>query len=160
MTTGITAKKLVRGGGIILLFIVIFGYGILKAGDIIFGIKLTVVGISDGMQATEPILSFGGTAKRAKAITVDGRIVPAAQDGTWKDTIALLPGYNVVTISTTDKFGRTTLTRYRVFYDAPLIPPVILPTVTPDESDTTPQVDGKETSTPSSPSGQTDSSVQ
>jgi hypothetical protein len=125
MTTGMTAKKLVRGTSIILLIIVILGYGVWKSQDVLFGIKLTVTGIKDGMTATNPLVTFGGVAKHVKDIMVDGRIVPTAQDGSWSDTVALLPGYNVITVTAADKFNRTKSTQYRLFYDAPFTAPAI-----------------------------------
>jgi len=137
MTSGITGKNLVRYGSIIFFFIVIVGYGIWISRDLLFGIRLVVSGISDGMSTTEPIVEFSGRAEHARGITVDGRIVSLTEDGTWKDTIALLPGDNYVTISAEDKFGRTTSDEYRVYYNAP--PPPAKTEPVPAPSPTTPE---------------------
>jgi len=132
MTRGITAKKLVRYGSIILLFIVIVGYGLWRSRDLLFGIRLSISGIKDGMTATDPLLSFSGTAYHAKAITVNLRPVSVAENGTWGDTIALLPGYNIVTVSVTDKFGRVISKNYRLYYTAPPPPAAsVLPDTAP-----------------------------
>jgi hypothetical protein len=112
----ITAKKIVRYGSMILLFVVIAGYGIWISRDLLFGIKVSVIGIHDGMSTSEPLLSLSGTAKHASDVTLDGRIMPVDQDGAWHDTIALESGYNIVTIGAGDRFGRKTTTEYRVYY--------------------------------------------
>ena len=136
MTNEITAKKILRNLGIIALFVIIIGYGVWKSRDVLFGIDFTVTGITDGMRTTEPLLSFSGVASRANTVTVDGRTVPGAQDGTWKDTVALLPGYNVITITTTDKFGKTKAYIYRLYYDEPT--PLPVPEATPAPVSPTP----------------------
>lgn len=116
MVTGIYAKKFVRTLGFVLLFAVIIGYGVWKSRDILFGIKLTVTGIQNGMETSEPLLSFSGTAKHVSNLAVNGQTIAAAEDGSWQDTIALLPGYNVITVTATDKFDRTIRKAYQVFY--------------------------------------------
>jgi hypothetical protein len=113
----ITAKKVVSYGSVILLIAIIIGYGIWRSRDLLFGIKLTATGISDGMTTTESLLDFSGTAHHANGITVNGETVPLSGDGEWHDTIALLDGYNVVTVTATDRFGRTISKTYRVYYN-------------------------------------------
>ena len=117
----LTAKKIVSYFSILLLLIAIVGYGIWRSRDILFGITLSVTGITDGMNTTEPILKFGGLARHVKSISVDGRIVPASENGDWTDTISLLPGYNIITIVATDKFNRIKSDEYRVYYTSPKV---------------------------------------
>ena len=133
MTRGITAKKVVSWGSFILLFIVIGGYGIWRGRDLLFGIRISTVGITDGMTATSPVLEFSGTARKASGIQVDGEQVALSEDGTWQDSLALLDGYNIVTVAATDKFGRTTAKSYRVYYAEPAQPAVPAPTPTPTQ---------------------------
>ncbi len=119
MTRGITAKRLVRWISIILLIALIGGYGIWRSRDLLFGIRLSVTGITDGMTATSEVLNLSGTAKHANSLSLDGRTVPLTESGTWQDTILLLPGSNVITIAATDKFQRTIFKEYNVVYIAP-----------------------------------------
>ena len=119
MTRGITAKKLVSWGSIVLLFVVIGGYGILRSRDLLFGIRMSTTGISDGMTATTDTLEFSGIAKHARGIKVNGQTISISEDGAWHDSLALLSGYNIVTVTATDRFGRTTVKGYRVYYPTP-----------------------------------------
>ncbi len=136
MVTGIYAKKLVRTLGFVLLFAIIIGYGVWRSRDILFGINLTVAGIQNGMETKEPLLSFSGTAKHVSNLAVNGQTIAAAEDGSWQDTIALLPGYNVITISATDKFDRTIKKTYQVFYVVEKIP--LQPVLETPETEETP----------------------
>lgn len=112
----LTAKKIIQYGSIIIVLFGIIGYGIWQSRDILFGITDTVTGITDGASQEEPILDFGGTAYHASTITVNGRIVPLAENGIWHDTLALLPGYNTIEIRVTDRFKRTKTKIYHLYY--------------------------------------------
>ena len=115
----ITAKSALTWGSILLLFVVIVGYGMWISRDLLFGIKISVAGISDGMSVSSPLIDLSGTARRATGVTVDGDPVSIDQNGAWQDTLALVPGYSIVTIGATDKFGRTKTVMYRVYYKTP-----------------------------------------
>ena len=119
MRQDFSVKKVLSTGGILLLFIVVIGYGIWISHDLLFGISMSVTGITDGMTAKTALLDLSGRAKHANDVTLDGRTVAIDQNGVWHDTIALLPGYNIVTVGATDKFGRTMTKSYRVYYTAP-----------------------------------------
>ncbi len=93
------------------------GYGIWRSRDLLFGIRLNVAGITDGMTTTSEVLNLSGAARHANGLLINGRLVPLAEDGTWQDSIVLLPGYNIITISAMDKFQRTTNHEYRVTYN-------------------------------------------
>lgn len=110
------AKRTLTIGGGIFLAILILGYGVWISRDLLFGIQSTVSGITDGTSASEQILSLSGRARHAAKVTLDGRTLAIDLDGRWTDTIALLPGYNVLTVSATDKFGRVQTHSYRVYY--------------------------------------------
>lgn len=113
------AKRLLTIGGSVLLCVLIVGYGIWISRDLLFGITSRVSGITDGMATTESLISLEGRARRAGKVTLNGRMVAIDQKGSWTDTIALLPGYNVITITATDKFSRTKAASYRVYYTGP-----------------------------------------
>ena len=93
------------------------------------------MGITDGMSTTTQLLTFGGKAIHAIDVNVNGQKIALAQDGTWTDTIALMPGYNLITLIATDKFKRTTTESYKINYNAPsekipVIPPKLAPNTT------------------------------
>ncbi len=118
MAEGITAKRLLRTGGPMLLALLIAAYGIWQGRDLLFGIRLRVEGISDGMRAASPVLALSGVARHGSGMTVNGRFVPVAESGAWSDTIALLPGTNVITLAAADKFKRQRTRAYTVFYSS------------------------------------------
>ena len=124
MNRGITGKKLVKFISLGLLFAIIIGYGIGRGRDLIFGIRLSVTGIQDNQSVTDPILNLSCQAYHAVAITVNGRTVSIEEDGVWKDIIALVPGYNIITVAARDKFDRITSQQFTVNYKPPSKPDV------------------------------------
>lgn len=119
MTKGITGKKLLSIISLTLLFIIIIGYGIWKGRDLLFGIRMSISGIQNNETVTSSVLDLSGNAYHAIAITVNGRTVSVEENGAWNDTIALLDGYNIITISAKDKFNRITSRMFTVNYQAP-----------------------------------------
>jgi hypothetical protein len=127
MTRVLTAKHILRYGSILLLFIAICGYGIWQSRDLLFGIRLKIYGVASGQSFTGSILPLSGVAKHAVRITLDGADVPVADDGTWKDTVLLEPGYNTITITATDKFKKVITKEFVVYYKTPPAPIKIEP---------------------------------
>ncbi len=119
MTKGMTAKKMVRIVGIVMLFVVVVGYGIWGGKDLLFGIHFKSLNITDGMRAETSPIEIIGIAPRAKNITIDGGPISVGEDGSFHDTRALLPGYNSITISASDKFGQTITKNFQVYYPPP-----------------------------------------
>lgn len=98
------AKKIVRITSIAAFFLFIIGFGLYQSYDLIFGVKIKNVNLTDGATYTTPAIDVTGTAKNAKLLTLNGREISVDKDGNFKETIALLPGYNIVSIKATDKF--------------------------------------------------------
>ena len=128
---GIITKKLLTYGSLTLLGLVIFGYSLSRASDLLFGIRLSVRGLTDGESVMGPTLALSGAAPHAIGITIDGNPVSIDTAGAWNDTVVLLPGYNSIRVSAADKFGRDISNQYAIYYDAPqpaIVPLPVVPT--------------------------------
>lgn len=110
------AKKIVKIVGFSVFFILIIIYAIFISKDLIFGIKIREVNLSDGAVFTENIVKLSGNAKNAIKLTLNGREISIDQEGNFGETIALLPGYNIVTIKAEDKFGYVDEKNYKLIY--------------------------------------------
>ncbi|MFZ3011688.1 MAG: hypothetical protein WA060_01660 [Minisyncoccia bacterium] len=109
-------KKIVKIAGFSVFFILIILYAIFISKDLIFGIKIREVNLSDGTVFTENIVKLTGNAKNAIKLTLNGREISIDQEGNFGETIALLPGYNIVTIKAEDKFGYVDEKNYKLIY--------------------------------------------
>ena len=95
-------------------FLFVVTYAISKTNAITQGVDLSVNGIEQGRKYTEGFLAITGNAKHAKHLLVNGREVTINQNGDFSDTLVLLPGYNIITVSAEDKFGKVTKKTYEV----------------------------------------------
>jgi len=96
------------------LFILIFIF--FRSYNLIFGVKIKNVNITDGTKYEESVLKITGNAKNAKNVSLNGREVSINKEGDFNETIALLSGYNIITIKAEDKFGNVDEKDYQLIY--------------------------------------------
>ncbi|MEK7588654.1 MAG: hypothetical protein AAB438_02435 [Patescibacteria group bacterium] len=113
------AKKTLRIVLLISLFLFIIVFAFFKSRDLIFGVKITNVSIVDGSKTNEKLLHVTGNAKHAAILTLNGREISLNKQGDFDETIALFPGYNVISINAKDKFGSVDEKNYKLIMEAP-----------------------------------------
>jgi len=80
----------------------------------IHGPSIAISGISNGITVTNPAITISGTALYTKELSVSGRSLPLSTSGTFDETILLHPGYNVISVVGSDRFGKTSSRDYAV----------------------------------------------
>jgi hypothetical protein len=98
-------KKTIKIVGLSIFFVLIIMYAIFVSRDILFGVKIKNVTLTDGATVTESVVKVTGNARNAIKLTLNGREISVDQQGNFYETIALLPGYNIISIRAQDKFG-------------------------------------------------------
>ncbi len=109
-------KKIVKIAGLSIFFILIIIYAFFVSKDLIFGVKIKNVSLVDGAVLTENIIKITGNAKNAINLTLNGREISVDQAGNFNETIALLPGYNIISIIAKDKFGYVDEKNYKLIH--------------------------------------------
>ncbi|MFA5932202.1 MAG: hypothetical protein WC793_02385 [Candidatus Paceibacterota bacterium] len=110
------AKKIVKIVGLSVFFLLIAIFAFFGSKDLIFGVKIRNVNLVDGSTVTDNIVKLTGNAKNAIELTLDGREISVDQGGNFNETIALLPGYNIINIKAKDKFGYVDEKNYKLMY--------------------------------------------
>ncbi len=110
------AKKILKivSLAVFVLFIIVYAFFISK--DLIFGVKIKNVNITDGEKMTDNILKITGNARNAVNLTLNDRVISVDQKGNFDETIALLSGYNVISIKAKDEFGNSDEKNYKLIY--------------------------------------------
>jgi hypothetical protein len=111
-----SAKKIITWGIFIFFILIIVSYAFFTSKDLIFGVKIKDVNLVDGEKVTEEIVEVSGNAKNATELHLNGRLISTDQDKNFNETIALLPGYNVINLTATDKFGNVDVKNYQLIY--------------------------------------------
>lgn len=110
---GKNIKWWVRTGSFVTLFVFILVFSYDKMSFLVKGVEIKAT-ISHGTNSS--IISINGNAKNAIHLTLNGREIFIEKDGTFKEPIALLPGFSVVTLLAQDKFGKTDEKKFEVMY--------------------------------------------
>lgn len=111
-----SAKKIIKIAGLSIFFILIIIYAFFRSKDLIFGVKIKNVNLADGATVTENVMRLTGNAENAVNLILDGREISVDQQGNFDETIALLPGYNIINIKAQDKFGYMDEKNYKIIY--------------------------------------------
>ncbi len=107
-------KKVLKISGFSIFFLLIIVYAFFRSHDLIYGIKIQNVNITDGMKTTVSVIKIIGNAKNAVNITLNGREISINENGDFNETITLLSGYNMINITAKDKFGYVDEKNYQI----------------------------------------------
>ena len=100
--------------GALFIFIALFAF--FGSYDLIFGVKIKDVSIENGATVYESVERITGTAKHAVLLSLNGREISIDKEGNFDETIALSPGYNIISIEAKDKFGSRDQEDYQLIY--------------------------------------------
>lgn len=100
--------------GTFFFFIAIYAFA--RSTDLIFGVKIKNVNLTNGTVFEEGSTKVTGNAENAVNLTLNGREISIDLEGNFEETIALLPGYNIVSIRAVDKFGYSDEKNYKLMY--------------------------------------------
>ena len=90
----------------IVLFIVVL-YGLHEAWPLISGPQLSISSPQKGENFDTNFIKISGTAVHTKGVTLDGGPLLTDQNGHFETTLTLPHGGAILTLSATDRFGRT-----------------------------------------------------
>ena len=99
-------KFWLKSGVLIVFFVIILGYSYYKTKDLFRGVRLEVEGIENGEIISSPDVILTGYAKNAVYVSINDREIFISQEGAFNETLILSSGYNIITITSRDKFGK------------------------------------------------------
>ncbi len=91
-----------------LIALIIVGYAVNRSAAFIAGPVLSVDFPTNGETLEKPVVLLRGYAENIASLTVNGRRIFTNEEGTFRDSLLLLPGYNVITVVAKDRFDRET----------------------------------------------------
>ncbi len=90
-------------------------YGIHEALPLIEGPKINLTSPKNGESFYTGLITISGTAVHTQAVRLDGAPLLTDEYGNFKTTLTLPHGGAILTISATDRFGRTVSEERTVF---------------------------------------------
>lgn len=112
------AKKILAISALAVFFLLILLYAYFRSKDLIFGVQIRNVNLADGSTVAAQVQTVTGNARNAVNLTLNGREISIDQAGDFSESLALLPGYTIISLQATDKFGHTDEKDYQIMYQA------------------------------------------
>ena len=109
-------KKILQISSLSIFFLIIIIYTFFQSRDLIFGVKIKNVNLIDGLKVTENVIKVTGNAKNAINLSLNGREISIDQQGNFEENLALLTGYNIISIKAKDKFGYGDEKNYKIMH--------------------------------------------
>ena len=101
--------------GTLLLIVVLVFYGGVKAWPILRGPSIEIANPNEYSIAPRGLVALSGIAKHTETLTLNGALLLIDQEGRFEKTLLLGSGGAILSLTATDRFGRTT-TEKRVIY--------------------------------------------
>jgi Glucodextranase, domain B len=95
------------------LFLVIGIFSYMKMAFVLNGVQINA-NIEHGDGTSLAVVS--GKAPNANFISLNGREIFIDKDGSFSEKVALIPGFSVITIDATDKFGNSKEKEFQLVY--------------------------------------------
>jgi hypothetical protein len=95
-------------GIIIVLCILVVGYGLFEARRLVEGPVITITAPANGSATSSPLITVQGVAENVSFLTVDDKTVSADTSGHFSVTLSPPAGYTIITVAALDRFGRRT----------------------------------------------------
>lgn len=100
--------SVIRIIGFSLLGLFIVGYALFQASNLIRGPIIDIYTPQNGATYNSILIEIDGRARNIAYINLNGTKMFTDKDGYFSEKLLLSPGYNVVTLDATDKFGKHT----------------------------------------------------
>ncbi|MEX0930209.1 MAG: hypothetical protein WDZ79_00880 [Candidatus Paceibacterota bacterium] len=84
------------------------GYGLFQARHMLTGPIISIQNPPNGATVQTSLVDVKGTTSNISALTLNNRTIFINEEGFFDEPVVLAQGYNVITVSATDRFGRTT----------------------------------------------------
>jgi len=88
--------------------LLILGYGLFQARNIINGPEINITTPKDGENVADPLVSITGSTTNITYISLDDRQIFIDKAGSFSEKLLVPPGYTIIKLEARDKFGRTT----------------------------------------------------
>jgi hypothetical protein len=108
-------KTIIRNTLIVIIICAIGGYAGFQSKKIISGPQITIQSPST-TSANDSAVDVSGVVKNVSVVTLNDRLIPIDETGQFKEKILLYPGYNVIKLKATDKFGACVTKELQLVY--------------------------------------------
>lgn len=99
----------------LVVLVLLFGYGVFKAWPLLSGPSLTIESPAPFVTTLDGYLLIQGVAKHTESLIINGGQVYTDQEGRFRQLLLMPAGGAILTLTATDRFGRSITKRRSVF---------------------------------------------
>jgi hypothetical protein len=99
---------------LVVFFALVASYAYYEGSGIIWGPAIEIE--NRVMQVDEPFIAIEGNVRRVAALSMNGKSIALTENGTFSEGYVLAPGYNRITLSARDRFGKSTERAIEILY--------------------------------------------
>lgn len=101
-------SKVIQLSGLSLAALLLCGYGVYQARMMLSGPQITLKTPKTGSSFSDPLITIAGAAHNISAISLNDRPIFIDEHGNFSEKLLLSPGYTIMKVQASDKFGRET----------------------------------------------------
>jgi len=116
MTDRVRTKRLLKIWIVIVIAAGFLGYAAFQAEALYLGPRLIIDSPISGLSTSTSLVTIEGSASNISYLSLNGEKIFTDEQGNFKERILLSYGYNIVTLSATDRFGRTVTKSLQLIY--------------------------------------------
>ena len=91
---------------LILLVIVVVGYGLFRIYPFLMGPVITIYSPVDGEEVSSSTFQVSGKVERAKEIRLQGRLISINTEGLFTETLVTHSPYTILVLEAVDTYGK------------------------------------------------------
>lgn len=116
MTDRVRTKRLLKIWIVIVIAAGFLGYAAFQAEALYLGPRLTIDSPISGLSTSTSLVTIIGSASNISYLSLNGEKIFTDEQGDFRERILLSYGYNIVTLSAIDRFGRTVTKSLQLIY--------------------------------------------
>ncbi len=99
----------------LLALLLLASYGVYKALPLLSGPEITITSPLEGQSFTDGFVAINGTAKHTENLSLDGTPLLIDEQGHFSTLFVLPHGGAILSLTATDRFGKTETARRSIF---------------------------------------------
>lgn len=99
-------KKIIQISGITFVALIILGYSLFQAKNLIVGPTFTIETPQDGETLRGEVFTVKGVAHNVASITLNDSPIFVDEQGVFEEKLIAPHGYSIIELSVADRFGR------------------------------------------------------
>lgn len=111
-----TANAYIRPALLVIFIGIVAYYAYVQGSVFARGPILTIEVPASGTMVSESLVTVGGQVRHVSEVELNGKPIVIDESGHFTETLLMMRGYNIITVSAKDRFGRVVVKTIEIMY--------------------------------------------